>query len=96
MWHPLAKQKNPLAPGLWPLVIFLARVGAKFNTGECVNTHIIEEFAVFGRPSDLHNAGCDDHHLIIPDTAVHLECTTHTFKRRSITPGLQKSKNNQN
>ena len=52
-------------------------------------THIVEEFAVFSGPADLHDTGSDNFHFVVPHAVVHLECTTDTFKRWGITSCLK-------
>ena len=50
---------------------------------------MIEELAVLGGPSNLHDPSRDDGRLVVPDTLVHLECAPHALEGGRITPRLQ-------
>ncbi len=55
-------------------------------------THVVEEFAVLGGPSDLHDAGGDDPDLVEPDPGPHLKSAPDALEGGRVATGLQKQK----
>ena len=55
-------------------------------------TNVVEELAVLGGKTDLHDARSDDEHLVIPDARVDLERASNALERRYVTTRLRKNK----
>lgn len=41
---------------------------------------MVQELAVLGGPSDLHDAGRDDGDLVVPDAGMRLKRAAHAFE----------------
>lgn len=50
---------------------------------------VIQEFAVFGGPSDLHDTRSDNQSFVEPSPVRHLECASDAFERRHVASSLQ-------
>ena len=55
------------------------------------DTDVVEELAVASRPSDLHDAGRHDGHLVEPDAAVDLEGAADALERRRVAARLRQT-----
>lgn len=65
------------------------------NSRDTQDEYMIEELAVLGGPSDLHHAWRNDRHLVVPNTRIHAECTTHTLKGWGVASCLRRGKKNE-
>lgn len=50
---------------------------------------VAQKVRVLGRPTDLHDAGCDDEHLVVPAALVHLERTPDALERVRVAARFQ-------
>ena len=49
---------------------------------------MVQELAVLGGPSDLHDAGRDDGDLVVPDAGMRLKRAAHAFERGRVATSL--------
>lgn len=56
--------------------------------GLCEGSYVVEELAVLGGPSNLHDPRGDDRDLVVPDTRVHAECAADALEGGGITASL--------